>query len=212
MEFKNRRAQYPGRVKLVKVAGSTDLYDMTLADGSVSGSYEAGTPLNADTFNSLMDEINAAVAAAKLNSFKITDGTNNGTQTIVNGSKDITIRLPSTISANLDGNATSAKAVSISYGSVTIKTVALSTSFTTVYSAKPYASALVIIAPWSGSAKNTAIFAVSNADGTTSVNDITYVNKNGYIKKQWNGSYFQVAMSSSGASGTYSITIIDAHY
>lgn len=34
MEFKNRKAQYPGRVKLVKVAGSTDLYDMTLADGN----------------------------------------------------------------------------------------------------------------------------------------------------------------------------------
>ena len=37
MEFINRKAQYPGRIKLVKVAGSTDLYDMTLADGSVTG-------------------------------------------------------------------------------------------------------------------------------------------------------------------------------
>lgn len=215
MEFVNRRAQYPGRVKLVKVAGSTDLYDLTLADGSVSGSYAEGTPLNADTFNAMLDEINGAIEALKLSSFKITDGTNNGTQTIVGSNKDIIIRLPSTINASLNGNATSATSaqnVNTSYGSVKVKTAYLSTSFTTIYTANTYASALIIIAPWSGSAKNTSIFAVSNANGSTSIDDVTYVNKSGYTKKQWSGSNFQVAMSSSDANGTYSITIIDAHF
>ena len=62
MKFTNRKAQYPGRVKLVKVAGSTDLYDMTLADGSVSGSgYSAGTPLNAETLNAMLEELNTKI-------------------------------------------------------------------------------------------------------------------------------------------------------
>lgn len=215
MQFINRRAQYPGRVKLVKVSGSTDLYDLTLAEGDVTGSYEEGTPLDADTLNAMLDEINDTIEESKINSIKITDGTNSGPQTIVGDNTDIALRLPSTIAASLSGNAstaTSAKNISSYYGSITIKTVALSTSYTTVYTAKMFASALVIIAPWSGAAKNTAIFAISNANGSTSINDVTYVNKSGYIKKQWNGSNFQIAMSSSDANGTYSVTIIDAHY
>lgn len=46
MEFINRKAQFPGRVKLVKVAGSTDLYDITLADG---------------TFNTMQAEISTEI-------------------------------------------------------------------------------------------------------------------------------------------------------
>ena len=215
MKFVNRRAQYPGRVKLVKVSGSTDLYDLVPAEGSVTGNYVEGTPLNADTLNAMMDEINAAIESVRINSLKISDGTNYGDVATIGNSKDIVIRLPSTIKLNTSGNAataTTAQAVNGNYGSVKIKTVLLSTSYTTVYSANTYAAALVIIAPWSGGAKNTAIFAVSNANGSTSVDDVTYVNKNGYIKKQWSGSSFQVAMSSSDAAGTYSVTVIDAHY
>ena len=70
----------------------------------------------------------------------------------------------------------------------------------------------MIIAPWSGGAKNTAIFAISNAEKSTSINDLTYVNKQGYIKKDWNGYNFRVWLSDSNAAGTYSVTIIDAHY
>lgn len=186
MKFVNRRAQYPGRVKLVKVSGSTDLYDLVPAEGSVTGNYVEGTPLNADTLNAMIDEINAAVASVKLNSLKISDGTHNGEQANIGNNRDIVIRLPSTINANINGRATStttAEELRRVYGSVTVKTVSLSTSYTTVYSANTYATALVIIAPWSGKAKNTAIFAISNANGSTSINDVTYVNKNGYIKK-----------------------------
>lgn len=215
MKFVNRKAQYPGRVKLVRVTGSTDLYDIIPAEGSVTGSYTEGTPLNADTLNAMLDEINNAITASKLNSFKITDGSNSGTQTTVGSNKDIILRLPSTIKASLSGkatSATSAESVQTGYGSVTCKTVSLSTSFATVYTAKTYASALVIISPWNQKAKNTSIFAISYADGSTSIDDLTYVNKSSYTKKQWSGMNFQVAMNSSDANGTYSVTIIDAHY
>ena len=75
-----------------------------------------------------------------------------------------------------------------------------------------YSSAIVIIAPWVTSAKNTAIFAVSYANGTTSINDLTYVNKQGYMKKAWSGKNFNVTLSDSNAAGSYSVTIIDAHF
>ena len=97
MDFKNRRAQYPGRVKLVPVAGSDNLYDLTYAEGSVTGSYEEGTPLNAETFNALQAELSAAIEAAKLKSIKITDGTNSGTKLTIGDSKDVSVNLPSTI-------------------------------------------------------------------------------------------------------------------
>lgn len=215
MQFVNRNPQYPGRVKLVPVSGSSELYDMTIADGSVSGSYTAGTPLDADTLNGMLDEINTAISnnsGGKINTIKITDGTNNGTTLTVGSSKDLTLRLPSTINATLTGTADAAKSITSSYGSVTMKTVSLGTSYTTVYSGKTYSTIIIIIAPWSGSAQNTAAFAASYANGSTSINDLTYVNKNGYIKKQWSGSSFQVSLSSANAAGVYSITIIDAHY
>lgn len=94
MEFKNRKAQYPGRVKLVKVAGSTDLYDMTLADGSVSGSYNPGTPLNADTFNKMLEEIHAEIQDSKLNSITICDGSNYGDKTDISDDKDVVVKMP----------------------------------------------------------------------------------------------------------------------
>jgi len=215
MKFVNRKAQYPGRVKLVKVAGSTLLYDIIPEEGSVTGSYTEGTPLNADTFNTMLDEINDAIAASKLNSIKITDGSNSGTQSIVGSNKDIILRLPSTIKASLNGNATSAtsaNSVQTSYGGVNIKTVSLSTSYTTVYTAKTYASALVIIAPWSGGAKNSCIFAIAYSNGSNEIDNVTYVNKSGYVNKRWDGANFQVSMSSSDANGVYSVTIIDAHF
>ena len=215
MEFKNRKAQYPGRVKLVKVAGSTDLYDMTLADGSVSGSYNPGTPLNADTFNKMLEEISIEIKNSLLKSIQLSDGTNKGTKLTIGDSKDIVVKLPSTIKATLNGNATSAdetEIVSTSWGHLKFKTVSLSTSYTTVYTASTYSTILLLMAPWSGSAKNTAVFAASYSDGKTSINDVNYVNKSGYINKRWSGKNFQISMSSSNANGTYVIAILDADY
>ena len=94
MEFKNRRAQYPGRVKLVPVAGSDNLYDMTYAEGSVTGNYEEGTPLNADTFNALQEEIGAEIQNSKLTSIRLYDCTNYGQTAYIGDNKDITVNLP----------------------------------------------------------------------------------------------------------------------
>lgn len=99
MKFTNRKAQYPGRVKLVKVAGSTDLYDMTLADGSVSGSgYSAGTPLNAETLNAMLEELNTKISEetekVRLNSIRLYDGVNYGTKSYLSNGKDMTVNLP----------------------------------------------------------------------------------------------------------------------
>lgn len=233
MEFKDRSPEFPGRIRLTPVEGSSDLYDFEFADGRVAGgNYSAGTPLNAANLNGMLEELYAAIEKAKIGSIRISDGTNDGEKTTING-KDIVIKLPAKIKAVLDGTidkastadkatradyataagtADTAKALNGNCGSVTIKTVSLSTSATVVYSSKKYGSAIVIIAPWSGNAKNTAIFAVSYADGNTSMNDLTYFNKQGYTKKDWNGSNFRVWLSDSKAAGTYSVTIIDAHY
>lgn len=94
MEFVNRKAQYPGRVRLVKVAGSTDLYDMTLADGSVSGNYTAGTPLNADTFNNMLKEISEEINSSQLKSIRLFDGVNYGEKSYLENGKDMTVNLP----------------------------------------------------------------------------------------------------------------------
>lgn len=215
-EFQDRKAQYPGRVKLVKVAGSTDLYDMTLADGSVSGDgYTAGTPLNADTFNSMLADISTEIRNSLLKSIQLSDGTNTGIKFDIGNKKDIVLKLPTTIKATLNGKASSAdkaENVSTSWGHLTFKTISLSTSYTTVYTASKYSTILLLIAPWAGSAKNTAVFAASYSDGKTSINDVNYVNKSGYINKRWSGMNFQISMSSSNANGTYVIGILDADY
>lgn len=230
MEFKDRSPEFPGRIRLTPVEGSSDLYDFEFADGRVAGgNYSAGTPLNAANLNGMLEELYAAIEKAKIGSIRISDGTNEGEKTTING-KDIVIKLPAKIKAVLDGTidkastadkatradsatkADTAKALDGTYGSVTTKTVSLSTSATTVYASAMYSSAIVIIAPWVTSAKNTAIFAVSYANGTTSINDLTYVNKQGYMKKAWSGKNFNVTLSDSNAAGSYSVTIIDAHY
>lgn len=230
MEFKDRSPEFPGRIRLTPVEGSSDLYDFEFADGRVTGgNYSAGTPLNAANLNGMLEELYAAIEKAKIGSIRISDGTNEGEKTTING-KDIVIKLPAKIKAVLDGTidkastadkatradsatkADTAKALDGTYGSVTTKTVSLSTSATTVYASAMYSSAIVIIAPWVTSAKNTAIFAVSYANGTTSINDLTYVNKQGYMKKAWSGKNFNVTLSDSNAAGSYSVTIIDAHF
>lgn len=230
MEFKDRSPEFPGRIRLTPVEGSSDLYDFEFADGRVAGgNYSAGTPLNAANLNGMLEELYAAIEKAKIGSIRISDGTNEGEKTTING-KDIVIKLPAKIKAVLDGTidkastadkatradsatkADTAKALDGTYGSVTTKTVSLSTSATTVYASAMYSSAIVIIAPWVTSAKNTAIFAVSYANGTTSINDLTYVNKQGYMKKAWSGKNFNVTLSDSNAAGSYSVTIIDAHF
>lgn len=216
MKFKNRRAQYPGRVKLVPVAGSDNLYDLTPEEGSVTGSYEEGTPLNADTFNALQEELNAAIENAKLNSIKITDGTNSGDTLTIGNSKNIALKLPSTIKATLNGKATSAESAekfSSSYGGVITKTVYISNSYVTVYTANTHATIVLLLAPWSGGAKNTAVFAASYySDSEKSINDVNYKNVEGHIDKQWNGKNFQIKMTDPDAGGQYALTIIDAHY
>ena len=68
MEFKDRKPQYPGRVKLKNVStGVETIYDMTYAEGSVSESagYETGTPLNKATFEQLKQEILQAAMHAQ---------------------------------------------------------------------------------------------------------------------------------------------------
>lgn len=229
MNFEDRKPQYPGRVKLVKVAGSTDLYDLTPAEGSVTGSYREGTPLNAATLNAFQNEINNTInnkfnsvsqSNQQLNSIRLYDGSNYGTKLTIGTQKDITVRLPTTIMASFKGNVTgdltgtadSAKSITSNYGKITMKSVSLSTSYTTVYTASKYSSIVLILSPYSGNAKNTAVFAASYADGKTSINDLNYVNKSGYINKRWSGQNFQISMSSSNAVGTYALTIIEARY
>lgn len=57
MEFKDRKSQYPGRVKMTPVSGQTNVYDVTTADGSGTTSYPAGTPLNKATLEQLQEEL-----------------------------------------------------------------------------------------------------------------------------------------------------------
>lgn len=52
--FTDRVAQYPGRVTMEPVEGSTNTYDMIRAEGNV---VEEGTPFNAATFNGIAQEI-----------------------------------------------------------------------------------------------------------------------------------------------------------
>ena len=212
MEFINRKAQYPGRVKLVKVSDSTDLYDMTLADGIVGEGYNEGTPLNADTFNAMLEEISTEIKNSLLKSIRLYDGTNYGTKLSIGDSKDIVVKLPTTIKANLSGTADTAKELEDTYGKVITKRVYLSTSYTTVYTATTGTALILFMSPDDSSAKNTAVFAGSYANGSTSIDDVNYVNKSGYINKKWNGKNFQISMSKSDAKGYYSITIIEAHY
>ena len=58
--FTDRSTQYPGRIKLKKVAEESDgiIYDSTPAEGTV---YSAGTPLNAATLNALEDSAGTKV-------------------------------------------------------------------------------------------------------------------------------------------------------
>lgn len=68
MEFKDRKPQYPGRVKLKNVStGVEAVYDLSFAEGSVSesGGYEAGTPLNKATFDQFKQEILQAAVRAQ---------------------------------------------------------------------------------------------------------------------------------------------------
>lgn len=54
MEFKDRKATNPGRIKLKNIATNvTETYDIELADGAV----EAGTPLNKATFDAFKEDI-----------------------------------------------------------------------------------------------------------------------------------------------------------
>jgi hypothetical protein len=206
-QFVDRKPQYPGRVKLVKVSGSSDLYDMTPAEGSVTGSYKEGTPLNAETLNQLLAEIEKA----KLNSICISDNDNNTGDILTLGTtKNLVVKLPQTIKATLKGTADVANSLASSFGKITIKTRSLTTSYTTVYTASTYSAILLIMSPYSGNAKNTAVFAASYADGKTSINDVNYVNKTGYINKRWSGKNFQISMSNSNANGSYAFTIIEA--
>ena len=64
MEFKDRKPEFPGRVKLTPVSGQTDVYDMTLAEGRTSEAlgYSEGTPLNKATFDALRADLLDAAA------------------------------------------------------------------------------------------------------------------------------------------------------
>lgn len=217
MRFVNRRAQYPGRVKLVPVPGSDNLYDLTYAEGSVSGSYAEGTPLNADTFNALQEEIRNAIESARINSIQISDGTNKGEKVTIGTGRDIIVKLPATIKATLRGKADTAQAAetfSTNCGSVTTKTVYLTTSYQTVYKAKTHSAIVILIAPYSNEARNTAVFAASWSKTLGEVDDMNYINYDSgrsNTLKRWVNGEFQVAMGETGAQGTYAITIIDAH-
>ena len=55
MEFRDRKASNPGRVRLTPVSGESNVYDVTLEDGA--GTTNAGTPLNAQTFEEFRQDI-----------------------------------------------------------------------------------------------------------------------------------------------------------
>ena len=218
MKFENRRAQYPGRVKLVPVPESDNLYDLTYAEGSVTGNYAEGTPLNADTFNALQEEIKSAIESARLSSIQIWDGSNKGEKVTIGTGRDIIVKLPTTIAATLKGKADTAQAAetfSTDYGSVTTKTVELTSSYQTVYKAKNgFAALVIIIAPYSDGAENTAVFAASWSKDRGEVSDVHFINyssKWSHTMKQWANGEFQLGVDKEEAVGTYAITIIDAH-
>lgn len=52
--FTDRVVEYPGRIELTPVAGQTNIYDMSRAEGTVAAE---GTPFNATTFNAIADDI-----------------------------------------------------------------------------------------------------------------------------------------------------------
>lgn len=53
MEFKDRKSQHAGRIRLQSVEGQPNVYDVIFADGAT----EQGTPLTAETLGSLKKEI-----------------------------------------------------------------------------------------------------------------------------------------------------------
>ena len=55
IDIKDRVPTYPGRVRLIPVAGQTNTYDMVRADEPV----EPGTPINRALFQAFIDELNA---------------------------------------------------------------------------------------------------------------------------------------------------------
>ena len=59
--FSDRVSQYPGRIKLTKVAddGSGTIYDCVAAEGEVTNE---GTPLNAETLNALAEGVRSGAA------------------------------------------------------------------------------------------------------------------------------------------------------
>lgn len=73
MAFVDRVVQYPNRVKLTRVSGQTDVFDMTRQEGTVT---TVGTPLNK---KNLTNEIKALIssAMAKVNGALTIDASNN---------------------------------------------------------------------------------------------------------------------------------------
>ena len=67
IEVIDRIPTYPGRVKLVPVAGQADTYDMVRADAPV----EAGTPINRALFDSITTVIEATVNAVDNKLFEL---------------------------------------------------------------------------------------------------------------------------------------------
>ncbi len=53
MEFKDRKAQHAGRIRLQAVDGQPNVYDVIAADGVT----EQGTPLDAQTFAAFKEEL-----------------------------------------------------------------------------------------------------------------------------------------------------------
>ena len=68
IEVKDRIPTYPGRVKLIPVAGQANTYDLVRADEPI----EAGTPINKALFQSLLDDINAIRQQVNDQLFEIT--------------------------------------------------------------------------------------------------------------------------------------------
>ncbi len=136
-----------------------------------------------------------------LKSITITDGTNSGRRCRTEFGADAVVALPSDIDADIKKMC----------GGMSVKTVYIGSEFTTVYTSAEFSSVLLLVAPWSGDARNTAIIAATYGVGSYSSAYLTRVRKTGRMDMRWNGRNFQLAASDKGASGVYAVTVIDAH-
>lgn len=110
-------AALDGKLDTDATAASAAKLETSAGDSNTPVYFSNGKPVACTSL-----DLNTTGSAAKLTtgrSISVTDGTNTGDKTLFNGTADISIPLPSTIKAALDGNAaTATKANSLTHGNM----------------------------------------------------------------------------------------------